>query len=29
MIVSQVALNSFLTKNKTQFVIPVYQHNYD
>lgn len=29
MIASQVALNSFLTKNRTQFVIPVYQRNYD
>src|SRR5215218_9640095 len=29
MIASQVALSSFLTKNRTQFVIPVYQRNYD
>lgn len=29
MVANQLALNSFLTKNKTQFVIPVYQRNYD
>jgi len=29
MVAHQATLNSFLTKNKTQFVIPVYQRNYD
>jgi uncharacterized protein with ParB-like and HNH nuclease domain len=29
MIASQVALSGFLTKNRTQFIIPVYQRNYD
>ena len=29
MVANQVTLESFLAKNKTQFVIPVYQRNYD
>ena len=29
MVANQVTLESFLSKNKTQFVIPVYQRNYD
>ena len=29
MVANQLALNNFLTKNRTQFVIPVYQRNYD
>lgn len=26
---NEVALNSFLSQTKTQFIIPVYQRNYD
>ncbi|PSR11781.1 MAG: hypothetical protein C7N36_14810 [Bacteroidetes bacterium] len=29
MVATQTALTSFLTQNRTQFVIPVYQRNYD
>lgn len=29
MVATQVSLTDFLTQNKTQFVIPVYQRNYD
>lgn len=29
MIANQIALRSFLSKHQTQFVIPVYQRNYD
>lgn len=29
MVANQITLTSFLTQNKTQFVIPVYQRNYD
>jgi uncharacterized protein with ParB-like and HNH nuclease domain len=29
MVATQITLTDFLTQNKTQFVIPVYQRNYD
>ena len=29
MVATQTALTSFLTQNRTQFVIPVYHRNYD